>query len=104
LGQVFEAGIFCYQGLVIVDDFGVKCFELKLSVSITHWEKGCFGRYQLFQTDRSGFIDWCFFKGQKSLGMEPKYDLSMLVSEMMVDDISDFRKMDVGFCVSVEPY
>jgi GDPmannose 4,6-dehydratase len=43
-------------------------------------------------------------KARKVLGWKPKYDLSMLVSEMMVDDISDFRKMDVGFCVSVEPY
>jgi GDPmannose 4,6-dehydratase len=43
-------------------------------------------------------------KARTRLGWEPKYDLSMLVSEMMACDIGEFRKMDVGFYVSVEPY
>jgi len=43
-------------------------------------------------------------KARTKLGWEPKYDLSMLVSEMMENDIREFKKMDTGFYAVVEPY
>jgi GDPmannose 4,6-dehydratase len=43
-------------------------------------------------------------KARTVLGWAPKYDLSMLVSEMMENDLEEFRKMDVGFYATVEPY
>src|SRR5450432_204134 len=43
-------------------------------------------------------------KARTVLGWAPKYDLSMLVSEMMENDLEEFRKMDVGFYATVEPF
>jgi GDPmannose 4,6-dehydratase len=43
-------------------------------------------------------------KARKKLGWEPKYDLPMLVSEMMENDIREFKRMDSGFYAVVEPY
>jgi GDPmannose 4,6-dehydratase len=43
-------------------------------------------------------------KARTVLGWEPKYDLPMLVSEMMECDMREFKKLDVDFYANVEPY
>ncbi|MDP9040862.1 MAG: GDP-mannose 4,6-dehydratase [Bacteroidota bacterium] len=43
-------------------------------------------------------------KARTKLGWEPKYDLATLVREMMESDIREFKKMDVGYYVTVEPF
>src|SRR5450432_850769 len=43
-------------------------------------------------------------KARTILGWEPKYDLSMLISEMMACDIEELRKMGIGFYATVEPF
>jgi GDPmannose 4,6-dehydratase len=43
-------------------------------------------------------------KARTKLGWEPKYDLAMLVSEMMENDIREFKRLGSGFYAVVEPY
>jgi GDPmannose 4,6-dehydratase len=43
-------------------------------------------------------------KARTKLGWEPKYNLPLLVSEMMESDIEEFKKLDVGYYVTVEPF